>query len=89
MRGGYMTAPILEQTSGGLKFSDDVEEYILDSKMQLKAVKLKDGRTIDHERLHSHFSPKHPLISTPSGLRSMLDQFFVHEFRQRRIPVSG
>ena len=75
---------ILTEENGQLAFSSEVTEYILDEKMELKAIKLRDGQTIDHERLHRHFSPKHPLLRTPVGLKTMLDQFFLHEFRQRR-----
>ncbi len=81
-------ATILQETTDGLRFSNEVEEFILDRNMQLKAVKLKDGSTIDHERLHRHHNPQHPLIKTPTGLKSVLDMFFLEEFRQRRITFS-
>ena len=82
--GDYMTA-ILEETDGALKFSEEVKEFILDEKMELKAVKLKNGQMIDHMHLHRHFSPRHPLIKTPTGLRIALDQLFLHEFTDRRL----
>jgi len=75
---------ILEQNNGALKFSNDVAEYILDENMQLKAVKLRNGEMVDHEHLHRHFSPKHPLLKTPSELKKTLDRFFIHEFVERR-----
>lgn len=75
---------ILSENNGELEFSNEIQEYILDSKMELKAVKLKSGQVIDHEHLHRHFSPKHPLLSTPTSLKRTLDQFFVQEFMERR-----
>jgi hypothetical protein len=77
-------AKILEESRGILEFSGNISEYILDDKMQLKAVRLKDGQVIDHESLHSRVKPKHPLISTPKNLKNALDQFFVREFVTRR-----
>ena len=75
---------VLVEESGMLKFSDEVDEFILDSKMQLKAVRLKTGQVIDHKALHRRFTPKHPLISTPDKVKSALDQFFIHEFKEKR-----
>jgi hypothetical protein len=83
-----LMASILKQDNGNVKFSTEIEEYILDENMELKAVRLKSGETVDHEHLHRHFSPKHPLLKTPTGLRKALDQFFVHEFAERRcLPI--
>ena len=78
-------ATILEENNGELRFSDEITEYILDENMELKAVRLKDGKTLDSEQLHRDFTPKHPLIQTPQGLKRTLDQFFIHEFKDRRI----
>jgi hypothetical protein len=78
-------ASILSEKNGQLGFSTEIEEFILDDKMELKAVRLKDGSTLDHEHLHRHFSPKHPLLKTPEGVKKTLDQFFIHEFVERRI----
>jgi len=80
---------ILEDNGGDVRFSQDIEEYILDGNMQLKAVKLKSGLTVDHEHLHRHFMPQHPLLKTPESLKTTLDQFFVHEFREKRLTVTG
>lgn len=77
-------ASILSERNGHLEFSSDIEEFILDGKMEFKAVRLRDGRTVDHEHLHRHFSPKHPLLKTPAGLKRALDQFFFHEFVEKR-----
>ena len=79
---------ILKEDRGGLRFSDEIEEYILDENMHLKAVRLRNGETIDHIHLHRQFSPKHPLLRTPSGVRDTLDQFFIHEFRERRLTAT-
>jgi hypothetical protein len=76
---------ILDSNGGELRFSEEISEYILDENMELKAVRMRNGQTLDHEHIHRHFSPKHPLLSTPSGLRKTLDQFFLHEFRDRRL----
>ncbi|MFH1055757.1 MAG: hypothetical protein V1744_06675 [Candidatus Altiarchaeota archaeon] len=76
---------ILEETNGELKFSGNIQEFILDEKMELKAVKLRGGETVDYEHLHRHFSPKHPLLKTPSILKRTLDQFFLHEFKEKRL----
>jgi hypothetical protein len=89
VRGYEKMTTILENNAGSIKFSEEVEEYILDKNMQLKAVRLKNGLTVDHEHLHRHFSPKHPLLKTPQSLKSTLDQFFVHEFKEKRLVVSG
>jgi len=78
---------ILSEKDGQLGFSSEVTEFILDENMEFKAVKLKDGSTVDHEHLHRHFSPKHPMVKTPAGLKRTLDQFFLHEFMERRMAV--
>ncbi len=70
-----------------MRFSHDIVEYILDDRMQLKAVKLRNGSVIDARDLHRQFNPKHPLLKTPSKIRETLDQFFVHEFQSRRLPA--
>jgi hypothetical protein len=85
MLGDDVMTKILNEDNGSLKFSSEIEEYILDENMQLKALRLRNGLTVDHEHLHRHFSPKHPLLKTPTGLRSTLDQFFLHEFREKRL----
>jgi hypothetical protein len=79
---------VLRENNGELTFSSEVEEYILDRNMQLKAIKLKNGQVVDSERLHRHYSPKHPLLRTPIGLQKTLDQFFVHEFREKRLAIT-
>lgn len=81
--------PILTEKKGELKFSQEVEEFILDENMRLKAVKLKNGETVDHNRLHKQYSPKHPLLKTPKAIKKTLDQFFLHEFRERRLIPTG
>jgi len=78
---------ILTEDESGLKFSQEVAEYILDENMQLKAVKLKNGVIVDSEHLHSEFNPKHPLLRTPTLVKRTLDQFFLHEFTERRLPT--
>jgi hypothetical protein len=80
----FFMVRILEEESGSVKFSNEVDEFILDNKMQLKAVKLKSGQIMDHKSLHDRFSPKHPLLSTPKKVKHALDQFFVQEFKARR-----
>ena len=85
MRRVMSLTKILNVNDGELKFSEEISEYILDENMELKAVKMRSGETLDHEHLHRYFSPKHPLLSTPSGLKRTLDQFFLHEFRDRRL----
>lgn len=75
---------ILEDDRGEIRFSPQIEEFILDENMQLKAIRLKSGETIDHTHLHRQFSPKHPLLKTPEKVKSTLDQFFVHEFMSKR-----
>ena len=78
---------ILTQNNGALQFSDEITEYILDENMELKAVRLRDGRVVDYRVLHRQFTPKHPLLKTPVGVKRTLDQFFLHEFVERRIPA--
>lgn len=78
---------ILEQDGGDIKFSNEVQEYILDENMELKAIRLKNGVEIDHKRLHRDYSPKHPLLRTPENLKSTLDQFFLHEFKAKRVGI--
>ena len=78
-------ATILKENNGELTFSNEVKEYILDENMELKALRLADGQTVDHLHLHRHFSPKHPLLKTPTVLRKTLDQFFLHQFKERRL----
>jgi hypothetical protein len=81
---------ILENGDSGIHFSEDIEEFILDKNMKLKALKLRSGETIDHRELHRHFNPRHPLLKTPRKLKKTLDQFFVLEFSQKRnIPFIG
>ena len=75
---------ILSEKDGHIGFSSEIEEFILDQNMELKAVRLRDGSCVDHEHLHRHFSPKHPLLKTPTELKRTLDQFFIHEFVERR-----
>jgi hypothetical protein len=75
---------ILNENNGEIEFSSEIQEYILDANMELKAVKLSSGEVVDHEHLHRHFSPKHPALKTPTGLKKTLDQFFVQEFMERR-----
>ncbi|MFH0862502.1 MAG: hypothetical protein V1875_05660 [Candidatus Altiarchaeota archaeon] len=77
-------ATILSEKDGHIGFSNEIEEYILDGNMELKAVRLRDGSCVDHEHLHKAFSPKHPLLKTPSELKKTLDRFFIHEFVERR-----
>jgi hypothetical protein len=76
---------ILTKHNGEVKFSNEIEEYILDENMELKAVKLRNGETIDHEHIHRQFTPKHPLLKTPLKIKKTLDQFFLHEFKERRL----
>ena len=75
---------VLESEGGQVRFSEQVSEYVLDENMVLKAVVLKDGNRVDHTHLHEVFAPKHPLLRTPEKVRAALDQFFVHEFKDRR-----
>ena len=75
---------ILEEIDGDVRFSSQVREYILDENMQLKAIVLKNGEEVDYERIHRHFSPKHPMIRTPKGMKKTLDSLFVHEFVDKR-----
>ncbi|MBU0762482.1 MAG: hypothetical protein KKD39_05600 [Candidatus Altiarchaeota archaeon] len=75
---------VLEDKGGELKFSPDVAEFILDKNMELKAVRLRNGKVVDHEHLHTRFNPKHPLLSSPEKVKHALDQFFVHEFKEKR-----
>ena len=79
---------ILTEYNGSIRFSNEIAEYILDENMQLKAVKLNNGQTIDYHQLHRQFAPKHPLLKTPSRIKKTLDQFFLHEFRERRLPAT-
>ena len=87
MKTGETMENILEQEGEGVKFSEAIKEYILDEKMQLKAVKLKNGIEIDSEQIHRQFEPKHPLLATPAGVRNILDQFFLHEFKEKRFCI--
>ena len=80
---------ILKENRGGLTFSDEIQEYILDENMELKAVRLKNGEVIDYKHLHREFTPKHPLLRTPLKIKNTLDQFFLQEFRERRLAATG
>jgi predicted Zn-dependent peptidase len=76
------------EDNGEIRFSTEIKEYILDENMELKAMKLRNGETVDYQHLHRQFAPKHPLLRTPTGVRKTLDQFFVHEFKERRLPTT-
>jgi hypothetical protein len=79
---------ILTESGGELRFSRQIREYILDENMQLKAVRLRNGEVIDAKHLHRRFTPTHPLLKTPARIKQTLDQFFVYEFRERRLPAT-
>ncbi|MFC2162652.1 hypothetical protein ACFLRF_03145 [Candidatus Altiarchaeota archaeon] len=77
---------ILVNKGGSLQFNEkEIAEYILDADMKLKAVRFMDGRVEDLTEIHRRHSPQHPLLKTPQGLKTALDQFFLHSISEKRL----